>query len=154
MAQGTTQDKGELFIKRAKELNLAFIVSLSLFFLVSLALYSFFSMPVSAKLVLYIYGIEISLSLIAYLVAFIIRRRLFPVRMSDKYWSYTAVRRYFWSYVLLCLPFGVAFIFYLFAGNLSSLVLGYLLSLCGLIIFRPRKGDVLDEVQEQDRDKP
>ena len=141
MAQGS--DKSELFIKRAKQFNLAFIVSITVLFLVDLGLYSFFSMPVSSKLLLYVYSAEIISAAVAYSVAFLVRRRMFPVRTSEVYWSYTAVRRYFWSYVLLSIPFGIAFLFYLFAGNLSSLLLGYLLSLCGLIIFRPRKGDVV-----------
>ena len=141
MAQGS--DKSELFIKRAKQFNLAFIVSITVLFLVDLGLYSFFSMPVSSKLLLYVYSAEIISAAVTYSVAFLVRRRMFPVRTSEVYWSYTAVRRYFWSYVLLSIPFGIAFLFYLFAGNLSSLLLGYLLSLCGLIIFRPRKGDVV-----------
>ena len=141
MAQGS--DKSELFIKRAKQFNLAFIVSITVLFLIDLGLYSLFSMPVSSKLLLYVYSAEIISAAVTYSVAFLVRRRMFPVRTSEAYWSYTAVRRYFWSYVLLSIPFGIAFLFYLFAGNLSSLLLGYLLSLCGLIIFRPRKGDVV-----------
>ena len=141
MAQGS--DKGELFIKRAKHFNLAFIVSITVLFLVNLALYSFFSMPVSTKLLLYVYSSQIVSALTAYSVAYLIRKRMLPVRTSEIYWSYTAVRRYFWSYVLISVPFGIGFLFYLFAGNLSSLLLGYLLSLCGLIIFRPRRGDVV-----------
>lgn len=141
MAQGS--DKSELFIKRAKQFNLAFIVSITVLFLIDLGLYSFFSMPVSSKLLLYVYSAEIISAAVTYSVAFLVRRRMFPVRTSEAYWSYTAVRRYFWSYVLLSIPFGIAFLFYLFAGNLSSLLLGYLLSLCGLIIFRPKKGDVV-----------
>jgi len=136
-------DKSELFIKRAKQFNLAFVVSITVLFLVDLALYRFFSMPVSPKLLLYVYSLQILSAIVAYLVAFLVRKRMFPVRTSEAYWSYTAVRRYFWSYVLICVPFGIAFLFYLFAGNFSSLLLGYLLSLCGLIIFRPRKGDVI-----------
>ncbi len=141
MAQGS--DKGELFIKRAKHFNLAFIVSITVLFLVNLALYSFFSMPVSTKLLLYVYSSQIVSALTAYSVAYLIRKRMLPVKTSESYWSYTAVRRYFWSYVLISVPFGIGFLFYLFAGNLSSLLLGYLLSLCGLIIFRPRRGDVV-----------
>ena len=143
MAQGTTSDKGDLFIKRAKQFNLAFIVSVTLFFLVGLALYKFFSMPVSAKLVIYIYGAEVITGIFAYIVAFLVRKKMFPVSTSEEYWSYTAVRRYFWSYVLVCVPFGIAFLFFIFVGNLSALLLGYLISLCGLILFRPRKGDVI-----------
>ncbi len=135
-------DRGELFIRRARQFNLAFVVSITILFLVNLALYEFFSMPVSPKLLVYVYSAQALLTLLAYSVAYIVRKRLFPVRMSEAYWSYTAVRRYFWSYVLLSLPFGIAFVFYLFAGDLPNLFLGYLLSLCGLIIFRPRKGDV------------
>lgn len=136
-------DKSELFIKRAKQFNLAFVVSITVLFLVDLALYRFFSMPVSPKLLLYVYSLQIMSAIVAYLVAFLVRKRMFPVRTSEAYWSYTAVRRYFWSYVLLSLPFFIAFIFYIFAGNLSALVLGYILSLCGLIIFRPKEGDVV-----------
>ncbi len=143
MAQGTASDKSALFIKRAKQFYLSFVVSITLFFVVGLALYKFFSMPVSARLVLYIYGAEVVTGLLAYGIAFLVRRRMFPVSTSEEYWSYTAVRRYFWSYVLICLPFGIAFLFFIFAGNLSALVLGYLISLCGLILFRPRKGDVI-----------
>ncbi len=143
MAQGTTSDKGELFVKRAKQLNLAFAGTVTLFFVVGLALYSFFSMPVSPRLILYIYGVELATGVIGYAVAFLVRKKMFPVSMTDRYWSYTAVRRYFWSYVLLCVPFGIAFLFFIFAGSFSALLLGYLLSLCGLILFRPRKGDVI-----------
>lgn len=143
MAQRTPQDKGELFIKRAKQFNLAFVISITVLFLVSLLLYKFFSLPVSPKLVLYTYTIQITTGAIAYLVSFLVRKKMLPVRMSEEYWSYTAVRRYFWSYVLICIPFGIGFLFYIFAGNLSVLTLGYLISLCGLILFRPRKGDVI-----------
>ncbi len=143
MAQGTSPDKGELFIRRAKHLNLAFIISLTILFLADLGLYRFFSLPVSPRLLLYIYSIEIAVAVATYLSAFLIRRFLLPVSMKEDLWSYRAVRRYFWSYVLLSAPFGTAFIFYLFTGNLSSLILGYVLSLCGLILFRPRREDLV-----------
>lgn len=143
MAQGTASNKSELFIKRAKQFNLAFIVSITVLFAVCLALYRFFSMPVSAELILYVYGIEIFTAVLGYTVAFIVRRKLFPVKTSEEYWSYTAVRRYFWSYVLICVPFAVAFVFFIFAGSFSALLLGFFLSLCGLIVFRPKKGDVI-----------
>lgn len=143
MAEKSVTDKGELFIKRAKQLNKAFLVSISVFFVISLLLYRFISLPVSAKLVVYIYVFELVSAVLAYGSAALIRVKMFPVSTSEAYWSYTAVRRYFWSFVLLCIPFGIGFVFYFFVGNMSALVLGYLLSVCGLIIFRPRKGDVI-----------
>jgi uncharacterized membrane protein len=142
MAQGDDKDRAELFLRRARHLNLAFISAVSLVFVASLATYEFFSMPVSFKLLLYVYGLEAGTGLLAYSLSFLLRRR-FPVRTSEDLWSYRAVRVYFWSYTLLCVPFGVSFLFYLFAGSLSALILGYLISICGLIIFRPREGDVL-----------
>ncbi len=143
MAQGATRNKGELFIKRARQFNGAFLVSLSVIFVVCLFLYPYFSMPASYRLVLYVYVLQLISAVVGYGVSLLVRSRMFPVSMRDEFWSYTAVRRYFWSWVLLCLPFGIGFLFFLFAGNLSALVLGYLLSLCGLIVFRPRRGDVV-----------
>jgi len=144
MDKGAQEDKRKLFLKRARHFNLSFILSLSVFLLVSVALYRFFSMPVSPKLLVYVYAIEVASALLGYGIAFAVRKTMLPVRVSgDAYWSYTAVRRYFWSYVVLCLPFFLAFLFYLFAGNLSSLLLGYVLSVAGLVAFRPREGDVV-----------
>ncbi len=143
MAKEQDKDRVDTFIKRAKQFNLSFIAGITILFVASLITYEFFSMPVSPKLLLYVY-ILIGLStLVSYGVSALVRKKMFPVSTQDPYWSYTAVRRYFWSYVLLCMPFGIAFLFFLFAGNLSALVLGYLASLCGLILFKPKKGDVL-----------
>lgn len=142
MAQGNASDKSHLFIKRARHFNLSFVVSITILFVVSLAAYPYFSMPVTSKLVLYMYLLISLTGAVAIGASFAIRKKMLPVSLSDPHWSYTAVRRYFWSYVMLSVPFGISFLFYIFAGNLSTLILGYLLSLCGLIIFRPREGDV------------
>jgi hypothetical protein len=143
MAQRDTTDKSRLFIKRARHFNLSFIGGITVLFVASLATYSYFSMPVTSRLILYVYLILLLSGVLSYAVAFAVRKKMFPVSRDDPYWSYTAVRRYFWSYVLLSVPFFLSFIFFLFAGNLSALLLGYFLSLCGLIIFRPKEGDVL-----------
>jgi len=143
MAEGASGNKSELFIKRARHFNWAFIASISALFLVCAALYPFFSMPVSFRLVLYVYSLQVVSAAGAFLISLAVRRKMLPVNTATAHWSYIAVRRYFWSWVLLCLPFGIGFIFFVFAGNLSSLLTGYLLSLCGLIVFRPRRGDVV-----------
>ena len=143
MAERDTSQKRELFLERAKHFNWAFIGAITLLLVASLATYKFFAMPVSAKLILYVYGLQLFSAAVAFLVSYLVRKKMLPVDTKDPQWSYTAVRRYFWSYVLLCVPFAIAFLFFLFAGNLSALLLGYLLSLCGLIVFRPRRGDVV-----------
>ncbi|HIC96861.1 MAG TPA: hypothetical protein EYP11_00440 [Aquificaceae bacterium] len=143
MAQRDTADKGELFIRRATHLNFSFIAATSMLYLGSAALYGFFSLPASPKLVLYMYAFTILITAVSLSASFFIRKRYMPVRTEGRYWSYTAVRRYFWSYVILSAPFGLSFLFYLLVGNFSVLTLGYILSLCGLILFRPKKGDIV-----------
>ncbi len=145
MANGNlTEDKRRLYLKRAKQLNRAFIAVILLFYLICLAAYEFFRMPVSNKLSIYVYSIISGLGVLSYLSAFLIKRKMFPVNTSeDKYWSYTATRRYFWSYVMLSFPFFISFVFYIFAGHLSSLTLGFLISVVGLLIFKPKEGEVI-----------
>ena len=141
MAERDPDTRGQVFIRRSRHLNLSFVFALTAVFLASLFMHESFSMPVSPKLVSYVYLLEVLSGAASYTTAFLLRRR-FPVSTSDDLWTYKAVRIYFWSYILLSIPFDIAFLFYLFAGNLSTLVLGYLISVCGLMLFRPRRGDV------------
>ncbi len=143
MAQGTSGKRSEVFVRRAVQLNAVFIGFISVLLAICIALYPFFSLPVSYKLVLYVYTLQVISALLSWGIAFLVRKKKFPVSTTQNLWSYTAVRRYFWSWVSLCIPFAIGFLFFLFAGNLSSLLLGYFFSLCGLIVFRPRRGDVL-----------
>ncbi len=137
------EDKLKLYVKRATHLNRAFIFVASLFYLICLLSYSFFSMPVSPKLSLYMYAFIILSGVFGYGVAFFVKRKMFPVNPHrDPYWSYTATRRYFWSFVVLSFPFFMSFIFYIFAGHLSSLTLGFIITVLGLVLFRPDEGDL------------
>ncbi|MFN7065021.1 MAG: hypothetical protein ACK4OF_02575 [Aquificaceae bacterium] len=77
-------------------------------------------------------------------VAYLLRKRSFPVDSSkDIYWSYSATRRYFWLFTLSLVPFGLSLILFVVFASLTLLVLGDLLSLCGLILVRPREEDVI-----------
>ena len=144
MANGNSlEDKLKLYVKRATHLNRAFLFVASFFYLICLISYSFFSMPVSPRLSLYMYALIVMVGVFGYGVAFFVKKRMFPIDpRKDPYWSYTATRRYFWSFVSLSFPFFISFVFYIFAGHLSSLTLGFIITALGLVLFRPRREDL------------
>jgi H+/Cl- antiporter ClcA len=132
-----------LFKKRSKHLYYAFILSLNILFVACLVLYPYFRLPLSSSLVSYSLLIIFVVGLLSLSLALFLRRRLFPIStLRDDYWSYTATRRYFWLYALSLTPFGLSFLIYILFAPLSVLILGYLLSLCGLILVRPKEEDL------------
>ncbi len=122
----------------------AFLASLTLILLACLPLYPYFKVPIHPNL---FYSMLIFVALLGALcipTAYFIRKKAFPVDSSkDVYWSYTATRRYFWLYVLCALPFAFSLLFFVVFSPLLPLFFGYLLSLCGLILIRPREEDVI-----------
>ena len=134
----------ELYKKRAKQLFYAYLGLLTLIFLASLVLYPFFKLPLPSKLIIYSVGFVFFFALFSIPLALYLRKKLFPVEMSkDPYWSYTATRRYFWLFVLVSLPFFIAFLIYLIFASLLLLFLGYTLSLVGLLLVKPKEEDVI-----------
>lgn len=135
--------KVALFKKRSKHLHYAFVLSLNILFVACLVLYPYFRLPLSYSLVSYSLLIIFFVGLFSLSLALFLRRRLFPIStLRDDYWSYTATRRYFWLYTLSLTPFGLSFLIYVLFAPLSVLILGYLLSLCGLILVRPKEEDL------------
>ncbi|WP_164930698.1 hypothetical protein [Aquifex aeolicus] len=143
MAQGDTPDKKRLFIKRAREFAYAFIGGYTLLLIGAFILYPYFKMPVVEKLVYYVYTAEIISGAISYLIAFLIRKFFLPVKAQGEYWGYIAMRRYFWSYFLLTTPYFIGYAFFVFAGHIQSVLLGYAISTLGVLLFLPREGDVV-----------
>jgi len=134
----------ELYRKRAKQLFYAYLGLLTLIFLASLVLYPFFALPLLLKLLIYIAGFVFFFALLSIPLAIYLRKKLFPVETNkDPYWSYTATRRYFWLFVLVSLPFFIAFLIYLIFASLLVLFLGYTLSLVGLLLVKPKEEDVI-----------
>jgi len=134
----------ELYKKRAKQLFYAYLGLLTLIFLASLVLYPFFKLPLPSKLIIYSVGFVFFFALLSIPLALYLRKKLFPVETNkDPYWSYTATRRYFWLFVLVSLPFFIAFLIYLIFASLLLLFLGYTLSLVGLLLVKPKEEDVL-----------
>lgn len=136
-------DKRDLYKKRAKQFYYAFLSFISLLFLGSLATYPFFKLPLPSKVIIQSSLIVVLSAILTFPLAFLIRKRFFPVRVAQEpYWSYTATKVYFWSFVVSSTPFTIAFIIYLIIASLVVLFLGYLLSFCALILLRPKKEDI------------
>ncbi len=133
-----------IYRRRAKQFYYAFLTFLSLVLLGSLILYPFFKLPLPAKMLIYASSLVLLVAMFSIPISLVIRKRGFPVISdTDPYWSYTATRRYFWSFVIAGLPFGVAFLIYIIFASLLVLFIGYFLTLCGLILVRPREEDVV-----------
>lgn len=137
-------EKLKLYRKRSRQFYYSFIVSTTILFLACLPLYFYFKLPLHPQLVYSLLIIILLLGLLSLSLAYFLKRKLFPVNSSkDIYWSYTATRRYFWLFSLVLVPFFLSFIFFIIFAPLSLLFLGYILSLCGLILIRPREEDLI-----------
>ncbi|MGC8852277.1 MAG: hypothetical protein ACP5P0_01580 [Hydrogenobacter sp.] len=136
-------DKREIYRRRAKQFYYAFLFFINLVFFGSLATYPFFNLPLPSKVILQASLIVILSALLSFLLAFFVRKRSFPVKTAqDIWWSYTATKGYFWSFVISSVPFAIAFVIYLVIASFVVLFLGYLLSFCALILLRPKEEDI------------
>ncbi len=136
-------EKIHIYRRRSRHLHYAFVASLLVLYLACLPLYPYFKVPLHENLVNFLTFFVLATGLFSVLPALILKKRLFPVEVQkDSYWSYTATRRYFWLYVLCLVPFGFAFLAFVAFASLQVLSAGFILSLCGLILIRPKEEDV------------
>ncbi|HIQ48328.1 MAG TPA: hypothetical protein EYH58_01650 [Aquifex aeolicus] len=143
MAERNSEDKKQLFIKRARQFAYSVIFGYSLLLIAAFILYPFFKLPVVPRLVKYVVIAEVISGIFAYAIAFLVRKVFLPVKAEGEYWGFIAMRRYFWSYALITVPYFIGYIFFIFAGHIESVVLGYLISTVGVLLFLPRDGDVV-----------
>ncbi len=143
MAEGANQDKKKLFIKRARQFAYSVIFGYTLLLVGAFILYPYFKMPVVPELVRYVITAQVISAVFSYGVSFLVRKLFLPVKAEGNYWGYIAMRRYFWSYALITLPYFLGYLFFMFAGHIQSVILGYILSSAGVILFLPREGDVV-----------
>lgn len=136
-------EKIELYRKRARHLYYAFVFSLVGLYLACLPLYLYFRLPLHRNLVIFFSLFVFALGVICLLSALVLKKKLFPVEtQKDPHWSYTATKRYFWLYVLCLVPFAFAFLTFIAFASLTVLSVGFLVSLCGLILLKPVREDV------------
>ncbi|MCS6875633.1 MAG: hypothetical protein NZM36_02080 [Aquificaceae bacterium] len=136
-------EKLQIYKKRARQLYFAFLLSTTTLFLACVPLYPYFKVPVHPNLAYFTLGLVFITGITGLTIAYTIRKKSFPVfSAADPYWSYTATRKYFWSYSLCLLPLFIAFLLFIVIARVDALFLGYLMSLCGLILLRPKEEDV------------
>ncbi|RUM31010.1 MAG: hypothetical protein DSY42_03510 [Aquifex sp.] len=143
MAERNSEDKKQLFIKRARQFAYSVIFGYSLLLIAAFILYPFFKLPVVPRLVKYVVIAEVVSGIFAYAIAFLVRKVFLPVKAEGEYWGFIAMRRYFWSYALITVPYFIGYIFFIFVGHIESVILGYLISTVGVLLFLPRDGDVV-----------
>ncbi|MEJ5338966.1 MAG: hypothetical protein ACK42C_08415 [Aquificaceae bacterium] len=136
-------EKVYTYRKRSRHLHYAFVFSLVVLYFACLPLYPYFRVPLHENLVSFFTIFVLAVGLISLPPALLLRKRLFPVEtLQDPYWSYTATRRYFWLYVLCLVPFAFALLVFIAFASLVVLSVGFLVSLCGLILVRPKEEDL------------
>lgn len=143
MAERDYQDKKKLFIKRARQFAYSVIFGYTLLLFGAFVLYPYFKLPVSPRLVKYVYVGEVVSGAFAYFVALLVRKFFLPVKAEGEYWGYIAMRRYFWSYALITFPYFIGYAMFVFSGHLPSVIFGYLISTIGVLLFLPREGDLV-----------
>ncbi|MCS7171782.1 MAG: hypothetical protein N3D14_00515 [Aquificaceae bacterium] len=136
-------EKLKLYRRRARQLYYIFLLSPNIILIACLPLYPYFKLPLHPNLSLFSLFFILGLGLISLPIAYLIKKKFFPVdTSSDHYWSYTATRGYFWVFTLCLLPFLFSLIFFVAIAQMRILLLGYSLSLCGLILLKPKEEDL------------
>lgn len=134
----------QLYRRRAKHFYYAFLFLLTLVFLASIVAYPFFKLPLPGKLRFYLNLLTLLSGSLFIPLSFLLKKRLFPILTEkDNYWSYTATKWYFWTFLMSGVPFFIAFLFYIIFAEVFTLMLGYVLSLMGLVLIKPKKEDIL-----------
>jgi hypothetical protein len=133
----------ELYFKRARQFFFATLGFVSLAFFGCLPLYPYFKLPLHPNLVLGMLAFNLLLGVIFIPLALFLRKRLFPIKVEESYWSQRATTRYFWLYFLVGIPFAFSFFAFIVFASLALLIEGYLLTVSGLILLRPREEDLI-----------
>jgi len=133
----------ELYFKRARQFFFATLGFVSLVFFACLPLYPYFKLPLHPNLILGMLAFNLLLGVIFITLALFLRKRFFPIKMEEPYWSQRATTRYFWLYFLVGIPFAFSFLVFIVFASLALLIEGYLLTVSGLILLRPREEDLI-----------
>ncbi|WP_448587347.1 hypothetical protein [Thermocrinis sp.] len=125
------------FYRRIKQFFMATLGLISLTFVACLPLYPYFRLPLHPNLVLGTMLIVLILGIVSILLSLVLKRRIFPTQIEK------ATRRYFWLYALVSTPFLFSLLIYIVFAPLSLLILGYFLTLFGLILLKPKEEDLV-----------
>ena len=100
-----------LYFKRARQFFFATLGFVSLVFFGCLPLYPYFKLPLHPNLVLGMLAFNLLLGVIFITLALFLRKRLFPIKVEEPYWSQRATARYFGFTFWWVFPLPLAFLF-------------------------------------------
>ncbi len=140
-------DLAEVFYKRAIMFWKSFLGLLGIAYVALILSYFIIRLPISLPIGirLYIVGGEIVLGIIVYFLSYFVKRQYLPASIYEPYWSYKAIKGYFWPYAIDSAPFLFAGIFYLLIADPLSLSIGFFISFLFVFYQKPKKSDIIYE---------
>ncbi|MFP3207000.1 MAG: hypothetical protein RXQ72_05690 [Hydrogenobaculum sp.] len=135
----------DIFYKRAIMFWKSFLGLIIIAYIALLLSYFIIKLPIKLpfEIRFYLIGGEIFLGIIVFFLSYFVKKQYIPVSIHEPYWSYKAMKGYFWPYTIASAPFLFAGIFYLLVADLISLTVGFFISFLLIFYQKPRKGDII-----------
>ncbi len=140
-------DLAEVFYKRAVLFWKSFLTLEIIAYIGLLLSYFFIKFPIKLpnEIKFYLIGGEIFLGFITGGLSHFVKRQYLPISTKEPYWSYKAIKGYFWPYAIVSAPFLFAGIFYLLFADIISLSIGFIISIGFILYQKPKKSDIIYE---------
>ncbi len=135
----------DIFYKRATMFWKSFLGLLFISYIALLLSYFIIKLPIALpfEIRLYLIGGEITLGIIVLFLSYFVKKQYLPASVHEPYWSYKAIKGYFWPYTIASAPFLFAGIFYLLFADLISLSVGFFISFFIIFYQKPKKDDII-----------
>ncbi len=135
----------DIFYKRATMFWKSFLGLISIAYVGLLLSYFIIKLPIALpfEIRLYLIGGEITLGVITFFLSLFVKKQYIPASIHEPYWSYKAMKGYFWPYTIGSAPFLFAGIFYLLVADVISLSIGFVISFFIIFYQKPKKDDII-----------
>jgi hypothetical protein len=135
----------DIFYKRATMFWKSFLGLITISYIALLLSYFIIKLPIKLpfEIRFYLIGGELFLGIIVALLSYFVKKQYLPASIHEPYWSYKAIKGYFWPYAIASAPFLFAGIFYLLVADLISLSVGFFISFFLIFYQKPKKDDII-----------
>ncbi|MGC8676697.1 MAG: hypothetical protein ACP5UF_00525 [Hydrogenobaculum sp.] len=135
----------DIFYKRATMFWKSFLGLITISYIALLLSYFIIKLPIKLpfEIRFYLIGGELFLGMIVALLSYFVKKQYLPASVHEPYWSYKAIKGYFWPYTIASAPFLFAGIFYLLVADLISLSVGFFISFFLIFYQKPKKDDII-----------
>lgn len=135
----------DIFYKRATMFWKSFLGLITISYIALLLSYFIIKLPIKLpfEIRFYLVGGELFLGMIVALLSYFVKKQYLPASVHEPYWSYKAIKGYFWPYAIASAPFLFAGIFYLLVADLISLSVGFFISFFLIFYQKPKKDDII-----------